>query len=428
MTIRRTPFTATLTIAAAICASVAHSQEWTRFRGPNGSGIGDAASLPAQFGSSDYEWVVELPGTGHSSPVLWGKKLFVTATAKSAGGGEGTDAKRMVLCIDGTTGKQIWEVSEPFKTNHKHNFNDFASTTPVVDEKAVYVAWSSGEDTRVIALDHDGKALWDRSWAGFTSNHGSGASPVLIDGVLIVHTDALKDRKSFIYGINPTNGEQIWVRERVTPETDKEHITAYSSPIEAKSGNRITAAFLSTNHGWMGLDPKNGEVVWSLPKSYKFRSVGSMAESNGVLFASMGQGGGGKESAALKLNGSDKPDQVYALDAKDGISYVTTPIIHDGLLYMFGDGGVLSCRDAATGEAIYQERAGAGQFFSSPVLADGKIYCVSRDGLVVVVKAGRKFEKLAENKLDSGTSATPAVANGRLYIRTETHLISLKGK
>ena len=419
-----TPTRATLSAALAIlagAAATADAQEWTRFRGPNGSGIGDAPSMPAEFSASDYEWVVELPGTGVSSPVLWGNKLFVTVSAKG-------ESKHLVLCLDATTGKQVWEWSEPFKENHKHNFNDFAAATPVADDKAVYVSWSSGEETRIIALDHAGKQIWSRAWPGFASDHGSAASPVLIDGVLIVHTDGLTQKKSFIYGINPADGAELWARERVTPQGEEKHITAYNTPVESKSGDRTSVVMLSTNHGWQGLDPKNGDEIWSYKDAYTFRSVGSFAESGGILFASMGSGGAGKQSTALKLNGTPKPEVIYSLGMKDGLSYVPTPIIHEGLLYLFGDGGVLTCRDALTGEEIYQQRAGNGQFFSSPVLVDDKIYCASRDGVMIVVQTGREFKKLAENKLDSGVNATPAIANGRMYIRTDTHLISLKGK
>lgn len=416
----RVSLSAALALAAA-SASSSVAQEWTRFRGPNGSGIGDAPAMPAEFTSSDFEWVVELPGSGVSSPVLWGKKLFVTVAGRE-------EAKHVILCLDATSGKQLWEWSEPFQANHKHNFNDFASSTPVVDEQAVYVSWSSGTETRVIALDHAGQKRWNRTWPGFTSDHGSAASPVLIDGVLIVHTDGLEQKKSFIYGINPSDGSELWARERVTPEGTEKHITAYNTPVESRSGDRATVVLLSTNHGWLGLDPKTGEEVWSHKEVYGFRSVGSVAESGGLLFAAMGSGGAGKQSAALQLNGTKSPEVKYSLGIKDGLSYVPTPIIHEGLLYLFGDGGVLTCRDAETGEQVYQERAGNGQFFSSPVLVDGKIYCASRDGVVVVVQAGREFKKLAENKLDSGVNATPAIANGRMYIRTETHLISLKGK
>lgn len=421
MIISRPALGATLAITTlVVLPEFNQAQEWTRFRGPNGSGIGDASSMPASFNESDFEWIVELPGTGHSSPVLWGGKLFLTVAAKDT-------KKHLAMCFDATSGEKLWEWSEPYATYHKHNFNDFASSTPVVDERAVYVTWTSGEETRVLALDHGGKEIWSRAWPGFSSDHGSAASPILVEGVLIIHTDSVAEKKSHIYGINPADGAELWVRERVTANADEKHLTAYSTPVQSQCGSRACVVFLSTNHGWMGLDPKNGEEIWSYQDGYTFRSVGSIAESDGVVFASMGSGGAGKQSTALKLNDTGKPEVIFSLGIKDGLSYVPTPILHDGLLYLWGDGGIVTCRDAATGDQIYQERAGSGQFFSSPVLVDGKLYGASRDGLMVVIQTGREFKKLAENKLDSGINATPAIANGRMFIRTETHLMSLKG-
>lgn len=421
MTIQRSALSTILALTlVGVVSETAFSQEWTRFRGPNGSGVGDAPPMPAKFDEADFEWIVDLPGTGHSSPVLWGEKLFLTVADKEEG-------KHKVVCFDSISGEQHWEWSEAFQEHHKHNFNDFASSTPVVDERAVYVTWTSGTETRALALDHAGKELWAHAWQGFSSDHGSAASPILVDGTLILHTDNVEARKSYIYGINPADGTELWARERVTPAEDQKHITSYSTPVISNCGGRACVVFLSTNHGWLGLDPKNGEEIWSHEDEYTFRSVGSIAENDGVVFATMGSGGAGKQSAALKLNDSGKPEVMYSLGIKDGLSYVPTPILHDGLLYLWGDNGVVTCRDAATGEEIYKERAGGGQFFSSPVLVDDKIYGASRDGLVVVIKTGRAFEKLAENKLDSGINATPAIANGRMFIRTDTHLMSLKG-
>ncbi|MCB1230188.1 MAG: PQQ-binding-like beta-propeller repeat protein [Verrucomicrobiae bacterium] len=412
--------------AVGLLPQLVNAQEWTRFRGPNGSGIGDAPSMPAKFNEADFEWIIELPGTGHSSPVLWGKKLFLTVAASE-------EAERRVLCYDSTSGEQIWEWSEPFEEYHKHQFNDFASATPVVDEHAVYMTWTSGRETRALALDHNGKKLWEDSWKGFSSDHGSAASPILVEGTLVLHTDALEERKSYLYGINPSNGEQLWSRERISPPEDEKHLTAYSTPVVSSIGGRTCVVFLSTNDGWMGVDPKNGEELWHFRDAYKFRSVGSIAEDGGVLFATMGSGDSGKQAAALRLKSDGEVEQLFSFGSNGDkeknktLSYVPTPILHDGLLYLWKDNGQVTCMDALTGEVIYSERIAGGQYFSSPVLVDGKIYGANRHGVMVVVKAGREFEVLAENKLDSGVNATPAIANGRMFIRTDTHLMSLKG-
>lgn len=407
-----------------VSTTAVQAQEWTRFRGPNGTGIGDAKGMPAEFSASNFEWVVKLPGAGHSSPVLWGDKIFLTVVSEEK-------KDRKVLCIDARTGKTLWDWNHDFEEYHKHNFNNSASSTPAVDDKAVYVTWASGDRTEVVALDHAGKELWTRSWEDFTSNHGSASSPMLVDGVLILHTDAFENRRSYVYGINPADGTELWSFERKTKgetEEDEKHITSYSTPVVVKAGNRDTVAVVSTNHGWFGLDPKNGEVVWSHPHVYQQRSVGSPASGDGILFASFGSGGGGKESTALKVGDAEKAEVLYELGKADDLSYVPSPIIYDGLLFTWNDGGIVSCRDVKTGDKIWQHRAGEGQFFSSPVLVDGKIYCGSRDGLMVVLAASKDYKKLGENRLSSGIHATPAIAHNRMFIRTDTHLMCLPGK
>ena len=156
--------------------------------------------------------------------------------------------------------------------------------------------------------------------------------------------------------------------------------------------------------------------------------MGSIGLSGDVVFATLGSGGGGKECAALKPGvAGEKVKKLYELDRK-GLPYVTTPLAYKGLFFLWGDGGILTCVKAETGKQLYQERVAPGTFFSSPIVVDGKIYCGSREGKMVVVAASEKYEHLGTSKLMSGVHATPAVANGKMFIRTDTHLICLGGK
>ncbi len=405
----------------ALLGNCLNAQEWTRFRGPNGSGIGKTTGLPAEFTSADYEWRFELPGVGHSSPVLWENLIFLTVA-------DGNDRK--VLAIDSTSGQQKWEYKDNVSEHHHHRFNNFASSTPTCDANGVYVVWATGTQTVALGLDLTGKKLWQREWPNFTSDHGQGASPVLIQGKLIFHTDSKDDYKSQIYALDPKTGKTVWELERVSPASDAKHLTAYSTPTEVMAGTRSTIAVVQTNDGWKGIDPNDGSIAWAYDGDYTQRSVGSIVESNGVVFATFGSGGDGKQSAALKPNSTTKPDVLYALEKGTGLSYVPTPLIHEGLLYLWNDSGILTCRDAETGEKIYggTETRLNGNFFSSPIITDGKIYCGSKDGDFVCVAAGKNFAILGRSKLGSGMNATPAVANGRLIIRTDTHIFSLKGK
>ncbi len=398
------------------------AQEWTRFRGPNGSGIGELSYLPDEIFPADYRWVVSLEGVGHSSPVLWGRKLFLTTSAEDA---DGTPMRR-VLCFDSENGALLWSWLDPLEAHNLHRFNNFASSTPTVDAERVYLVWGSGDTTQALALSHEGELLWRKSWPDFSSDHGQGSSPVLAGGVLVFHTDSSDQYKSHVIGLSPETGEVIWNLERTTPETDQKHFTAYNTPITVEHGGIETVVALQSNDGWKGLDPRNGRVVWSAPGGYSFRSVSSVTGGGGLLFASFGSGGAGKQATALEV-GSGEPTVLYSLGLRDGLSYVTTPLVHEGNLYLWADGGILTCRDLRTGEEKFRERIG-GNYYSSPVLADGKILCGSLHGEVIVVRASDEFEVLGRSQLDGGIHATPAIANNALFIRTETHLISISGE
>ncbi len=403
----------------ALFLSTAAAQEWTRFRGPNGSGIGRMTGLRAQLTEADYAWSVKLDGVGHSSPVLWGEKLFLTIAAA-----DGT--RRRVECYDAASGRKLWDWEAPVEEHHLHKFNTFASASPTVDENRVYVAWGSGRKTQAVALDHEGKLLWEREWPDFTSDHGFGASPILVEGVLVLHTDSLELKKSLIIGLDPATGKSLWERERVTEGADEKHITAYSTPTTVTVGGRTAIVVVQTNDGWKGLDPRTGEVLWGFDGEYTLRSVGSIAEGGGLVVASFGSGSQGRDGVALRPQASGPPEVAYTLGLADGLGYVPTPLFHEGKLYFWVDSGILTCLDAATGKGIYRERIG-GNFFASPIVADGKILGLSREGELVMVKAGDSFEVLGRSKLGDGASATPAVANNRLYLRTDTHLICVAG-
>ncbi len=412
-----------LAAAISLINPTVQADGWTRFRGPNGSGLSDATTVPAEFADSDFNWKTELQGKGHASPVVWNDHIYLLIA------GEDKEGERHLVCFSTETGKEIWRVEDPYqphKTNKK--LNTFASCTPVTAPEGVYFVSSSGENLGVRAVTHDGKNRWSQRLDSYTSDHGSASSPILVDGVLIVNSDSKEERKNHVVGINADDGTVLWSQERSDPASDKSsHKTVYSTPVVAMAGKRKTVAVVSTHHGWLGLDPQTGEIVWRHQESYPNRSVGSPVEKDGVLFATLGARGKGKLSDALRLKAGGEVEVLYSLDKNDGLGYVPTPIFVDDLLYLWSDTGTLTCRDAMNGKEVYSEKVG-GRCFSSPIAINGRLYCSDSDGMMYVVQTGRTFKLLAQNNLGSDIVATPAVAGGRLFVRTKTHLISIGGK
>lgn len=409
-----------LSVALVSQAIQSSAQEWPRFRGKDGSGIGKLSSLPAVISEADYSWVIKLDGVGHSSPILWGDKLFLTIAKED-------NSSRSVLCIDSLSAKQLWKWDHTFEEHNLNNHNNFASSTPTADENGVYVVWGSGTATRVIALSHEGKELWSREWPDFTSDHGFGSSPIIVDGTLIFHTDAKDKRRSFVMGLNPKTGETVWQLERVTPDEDPKHLTAYNTPTSVTIGGKEMLVVLQTNDGWKGIDPKTGDVLWGFDGEYKLRSVGSIAASNDIVFATLGSGSRGQDATALRIRENGDPEVLYSLDKTARLSYVPTPIIYEGKLFLLRDADDLSCLDLKTGKVLNHVEV-AANFFSSPVIANGKLLFASKEGQLFAYSADEKLEQLGVSHLPSGMNGTPAIANNRLFLRTDTHLICIEGK
>lgn len=406
-------FAMMMTVALWALPCVGWGQEWTRFRGPGGQGVNDAATqIPASFTPKDYRWKIELPGAGTSSPVLWGTKLFLT----SEGAGDG---QRLVLCHDSVTGKLLWQLADEFKTYGHHKFNNFASTTPAVDGRHVYISWLSGDQMKVVALTHEGKMAWEADLGFYQEDHGSGASPVVVGSVLVVSKDHLKNDAA-IYGLNVADGKTLWRLPRTTLRT------AFSTPLVVEDRPGHSVVVLSSNpQSLTCIDPATGKELWSHAYTEKseYRAVGSPVFADGVFFANVGQGTSGRDGVALKLV-DGKPTVAWELPK--GMPYVPTPLAMDGYFYVLNDGGVLSCIKASTGERAYSERVSENAY-SSPVAAGKRIYCISRDGKVTAVKAGPKFEIMGESSLEEPCESTPAIANGMMFIRTAKHLVAMGG-
>jgi outer membrane protein assembly factor BamB len=397
--------TLTLTVSA---------QEWTRFRGPNGTGLSDAKTIPTKWTDADINWKIALPGSGHSSPVLWGEKVFVTSCDEKAG-------VFFVLGLNSANGDILWKKEFPFAVSGKHNFNSFASSTPAVDSERVYIYRAEPAQITLSAFTHDGKPVWEKQLGPFSSQHGSGTSPIVYDGMVILG-DEQRD-ESFLIALDARTGETHWKLPR------RSGTASYSTPCvyEPMSGP-VQLIFNSEVQGISGVAPATGKLLWEFAKAFDKRSVSSPVIAGDLIIGSCGSGGGGNYVVAINpgnsVNGT-KPERAY--EVRRSAPYVPTSLCVGDSLYLWSDGGIVSRVTAATGEVKWQERVG-GNFFSSPVCVDGRLFCVSTSGEVVVVPVADKFEVLARYQLGETTHSTPAIAGGRMYIHTSGHLISIGGR
>jgi outer membrane protein assembly factor BamB len=413
MMIQRVSFFVVLLFLAS---SVGRAQEWTRFRGPNGAGVSDAATVPAQWTENDVNWNVALPGIGHSSPVMWGDKIFLTSAFEDT-------ALRLVLCLRASDGQIVWQHKYASSLHTKHKFNSFASSTPCLDAERVYCCWSTPDEYTLLALDHEGNEVWRTNLGPYVSQHSCGVSPIVNGDLIILGNDQGDENHqgaSSVVAVDRGNGNVLWKLDRRTATV------AYSTPcVYQPEGREAELIFNSESHGITSIDPRGGQVNWEIGVFNK-RSVSSPVIAGGLIFGSCGSGGGGNYLVAVRppANTGSAPEIAYKVETS--APYVPTPVALDDLLFLWSDNGIVSCLRAATGDTVWQKRVG-GNYHGSPVCVGGNLYCIREDGEVTVVAAADAFKLLGRNPLGEESRSTPAVADGRIYLRTYSHLISVGG-
>ncbi len=412
---RRPPSALSIAFVALLAATVRGGGEWPRFRGPDGAGVSDATTIPVEWTAEDYNWRVELPGSGHSSPVVWGSRIFLTCADEKT-------ARRIVCCLRADDGKLLWKREYPSKPYRQHHFNHYASASPAADKRRVYVTWTTPDEVTLLALSHDGPEVWRRHLGTFAATHGSGSSPIVFDDLVILANDQKGDGASII-AVDSTTGKTRWAHPRNNSRA------AYGTPcIYRPADGPPEIIVASTSHGIAGLDPPTGRLRWEQRGIFPQRCVGSPAVARGLIVATCGVGGRGVVAVAVRPGSQSKklpPKVAYRVERP--VPYVPTPIARGDLLFLWSDQGVVTCLRGATGQRLWQRKVG-GNFFGSPVRVGGRLYCISKKGNVVVLAAAEEFKALGRNPLGEGSCATPAIAGGRMYLRTLTHLISVGGK
>lgn len=405
----------------ALCATQLSAQNvppgpWAQFRGPNGQGISADKNLPTTWSATEnILWKVPLPGGGTSSPIVIGERIYLTCYSGLSGDGSQGDPngiKRHLLCLNRADGKQLWEKVIPMRAPERVEIREahgWASNTPVADAKAVFAYFGRGG---IYAYDHTGKQLWKGSAGEGLHEWGSAASPILYKDLVIINAGVESDR---LVALDRSQGNEVWSLPGVRDSWN----TPILVPVPGGKTELVFAVFGKV----LGVNPDNGELLWSCNTDIGWYMVPSIVAADGVVYVIGGRTGG---SLAVRCGGRGDVTATHRLWTGRKGSNVSSPVYADGRLYWAHENlGVVYCFDAKTGQSLYEERLpGADQIYACPVLSDGKLYYLTRSGKTFVLAAGPKFQVLATNNLGdrSPFNSSPAVAGGRLVIRSDQFL------
>lgn len=440
------PFKITV-FALLILISSNVQADWTRFRGPNGSGVSDEKqATPTKWSDQkNLMWKAALPGPGSSSPIIVGDKVFVTCWSgyglNRNNPGNQKDLRRHLICLNRQSGKILWDKTvEPVLPEDVYTGmfaeHGYASHTPVSDGKRVYAYFGK---SGAVAFDLDGNQLWQtivgdeldpRRW-------GSSSSPILYKNLLIVTATAESEA---LVALNKETGKEVWRQESTGFNA------TWGTPILVPIDENRTDLVIGVPYEIWSLNPDTGKLRWYCEAMPTETYCSSVIAYDGIVYGIEGRGGG---SIAVRADGKGDVTKTHVLWSGRDSNRIETPIIYQGRIYFFSR-GIANCIDAKTGERIFRGRLdkgdaevannreeqsesrsgrGRGGFrgsdYSSPVIADGKVYFVSRSGETYVIKAGDKLEQLSVNRLTNENedfSATPAISDGQIFIRSDKHM------
>ena len=396
------------------------TDDWPQFRGPGGLASSSVTGLPVEW-SDDRQivWKTVLPGAGTSSPIVFGDRIYLTAhtgygTAPDDPG-RMADLKRLVLCIDRDRGNILWQQEVPAtlpETEYggRMHWHGYASSTPAVDADGVYCFFGK---SGVVAFGHDGSRLWQTNVGTATHDWGSASSPVLFDDLVIVNAFV---ESGTLVAVNKQTGREVWRAGELKESWNTPLLVAL-----AEGRRELVVAIWGRI---LGFDPATGEELWSC-RSMDWYIVGSLVANGDTVYCLSGKGV--EATLAVRAGGrGDVTDTHVLWRARKG-SNVSSPVYHAGHLYFAHENlGIAYCLDAATGELRYESRLPRlGEIYASPIVADGKLYYVSRQGGTAVLAAKPEYELLAHNRIEGDRTvfnASPAVSGGRLYLRSDGHL------
>lgn len=421
-------FIVLLSLACAI--PWAGAGDWPQFRGPNGSSASTQTGLPDAWSDSEnVAWKTPLPGSGSSSPVVSGGRVYVTCYSgygvDRSSAGEQEDLKRHLVCVNLADGKILWEKAvpavlpeDPYSGQLRQH--GYASSTPATDGERVFVFFGK---TGVLAFDRDGKQLWQTSVGTGSAimGWGSAASIVLYKNLVIVNANA---ESQAIVALDKQTGSEVWRTEA------KGYTGSWSTPtlVDVPGGKQELVLFVP-EEVW-GLDPEDGGLYW-YATGVRGTPTSTPVARDGVVYIAAG-GPRGAGATAIRAGGSGDVTDTHVLWKQSMGPYVPSPVVFEDHIYWVDDRGIAYCIKAADGQQVYRQRLpDGGEAYSSVVAADGKLYAVTRRNGTFVLAAGPEFKVLAHNRLESDSTdfnATPAVADGALLLRSNQALYCIRAQ
>ncbi len=410
-----------------LLSSVYASANWPEFRGPNQNGIvppaeqGSTRNLPTEWSESkNIKWKTPIPYRGWSTPVIWDDQIWLTTATE--------DGKEMfAICADLSSGKITYNKRLFYNESPRplgNRVNGYASPSPTIEDGRVYIHFGS---YGTACLNTETKeVVWQRRDLPCDHYRGPGSSPVIYKDLLILTMDGVD--LQYQIALDKQSGDTVWKTDRTTdfndlgpdgkPKAGGDYRKDYSTPIivDTDSGTQL---IITCSKAIYGYNPDTGDELWKLPHT-GFSNAARAVYADGLAYISTGSGR--TEAWAIHVDGRGEiGDDHIVWRVSRSVPKMSSPVLVDNLLYMVSDGGIVSCVNVKTGEEIWKERIG-GNYFASPIYADGKIYFFSDAGKTTIIKEGREFKVIAVNELEDGFMASPAVSGDSQILRTKTHL------
>lgn len=389
--------------------TVVRAENWPNWRGPNGDGTSSEINLPTKWDSTtNVLWKVPVPGVGHASPIVWGDRLFtITAIPETQ--------EKILLCYDCKSGDLLWQVTVlKAPLENKHGDNSYASGTPATDGTYIYVSFADSADVVVAAYDFTGKQIWLQRPGTFSSPHGYSCSPVIYKDKVIINGDSKGD--AFVAALSRADGHTIWKIRHEKPAL------SYSTPIFREIAGRMQMIFCG-NQEVASYNPDDGSRYWYVNgPSQEFCASPVYSEKAGLVFISSSWPQ--RHLLAIKPDGQgDVSNSHIVWRSTNGAYYVPSPVCVGNYLFTTMTNGLVHNIEAATGNIIWKESL--GRQYPSAVLADGLVYMPNDVGIITIIKPGPAFESIAKNAIGETMFASPAISNGRIYLRGTKHLFCI---